>query len=55
MKIDSSKILKEGAVLKVEKIDFNDPVIKKLVDNCKEKQKQILSYRKYNRRVAEQI
>lgn len=31
MKIDSSLILKPGAILKADKIDFNDPEVKELL------------------------
>lgn len=41
MKVRSEDILKPGAVLKVEKIDFNDPEVKKLFDDTKREQKRI--------------
>jgi hypothetical protein len=43
MKVDSSLILKPGAKLEVVKIDFNDPVIKKQIQQhhkaCRELKK----------------
>lgn len=43
MKIKSEDILKPGAVLKVEKIDFNDPEIKRLFAETRRAQERIMS------------
>jgi hypothetical protein len=48
-KIDSRQILKEGAELKVEKIDFSNEEVKKFVDEAKKQQKEVLRYGVVNR------
>lgn len=44
-KIDSSQILKEGAELKVEKIDFTKKEVREFVEQAKKQQKDVLRYR----------
>jgi hypothetical protein len=44
-KIDANQILKEGAVLKVEKIDFSDKDVKKFVEQTKIQQKEVLRFK----------
>jgi hypothetical protein len=41
MKVKSEDILKPGAKLIVEKIDFNDPEVKKLLDQTRRYQEAI--------------
>lgn len=41
MTVKSEDILKPGAKLVVEKIDFNDPEVKKLFENTKREQQRI--------------
>ena len=41
MKIKSEDILKPGAVLKVEKIDFNDPAVKRLLEETAKRADQM--------------
>jgi hypothetical protein len=41
MKIKSEDILKPGAILKVEVIDWSDPEIKKLYEDCRKEQERI--------------
>lgn len=47
MKVNSQLILKEGAVLTTEPIDFNDPEVKRFVAQSIRLQKQILKKRPY--------
>lgn len=44
-KIDANQILKEGAVLKVEKIDFSNKDVKNLVEETKKHQKEVLRFK----------
>ena len=48
-KIEASKILKEGAELKVEKINFNDEKVKSFVLETKRKQEEILQLKRVDR------
>jgi|688.fasta_scaffold1269623_2 hypothetical protein len=44
-KIDASQILKVGADLKVEKIDFSSKEVKRFVEQTKLQQKEVLRFR----------
>lgn len=48
-KIDANQILKEGADLKVEKIDFSSKEVKQFVEQAKKQQKEVLRYGVINR------
>jgi hypothetical protein len=48
-KIEASKILKEGAELKVEKINFNDEKVISFVVETKRKQEEILQLKRVDR------
>lgn len=48
-KIEASKILKKGAELKVEKINFNDEKVKSFVVETKRKQEEILQLKRVDR------
>lgn len=54
-KIESSQILKPGAVLEVKKIDFNDPKVKAFVAEAKRQQKMILQMGIVSRKKLEQV
>jgi hypothetical protein len=41
MKIKTEDILKPGAVLKVEKINWDDPEMKRLFEACRKEQERI--------------
>lgn len=45
MRVKTEDILKPGAVLKVEVIDFNDPEVRKLWNDTIRAQKQLLRQR----------
>lgn len=43
-KIDASQILRKGAELKVEKIDFSNKEVKQFIEQSKKQQKEVLRY-----------
>jgi|GEM_PF-2433791 len=45
-KVNASQILKEGAELKVIKIDYNDESVKALLVKLREKQDEILRFKR---------
>lgn len=51
MKVRSEDILKPGAVLKVERINFSDPEVKAFVEESKKKQAEILRFGRNSHRV----
>lgn len=45
MRLKSEDILKPGAVLMVDKVDVNDPEIKKMLRDLKKRQKKLIRMR----------
>jgi len=55
MRLKNEDILKPGAVLIVEKIDFNDPEVQKLVRLTRLRQRQIMRMKRINPKVWDMV
>lgn len=52
-RLKRSDILKKGAKLKVRRIDFNDPEVKKIMENAKRRQNESLRNREFDYKLLE--